>query len=167
MTKETKQKVVWALAGTSVASIAIVLMLSLLHAPEALFAPFFVIVLITGIAAVVGWGSGKKSARERDPDRKAIPAPLRRKVYQRAGDRCQFPGCGVTGRQSLHIHHVDMNHDRSVDEDNLIVVCPNHHNDIRNDPEITIRQVRAWAKGRYISTRRQRKTQNGGRSASQ
>jgi len=153
MTKETKQKVVLALGGTSVVSIALVLLFSLLHAPEALFAPFFVIFLITGIAAYIVWGSDKKSARERAPDRVTIPEPLKRKVYHRAGERCQFPGCSVTGPKGLHFHHVDMNREHSTDEDNLIVVCPNHHYDIHNNPEINIRQVRAWAKGSNRSTR--------------
>ncbi|MBI2170523.1 MAG: HNH endonuclease [Chloroflexi bacterium] len=72
---------------------------------------------------------------------------MRQKVLNRASGRCQYPGCPFRGR--LHVHHIDMNPSNSRDEENLIAVCPNHHDTIHKDTEVTQRQVRQWAHGQY------------------
>jgi hypothetical protein len=88
-------------------------------------------------------------------EREAVPRPIQRRVLARANHRCQFPKCEQQGRQRLDIHHVDMNPSNSRDEDNLIAVCPNHHREIHSDPDISMRQVRVWARRRARVTNSQ------------
>jgi 5-methylcytosine-specific restriction endonuclease McrA len=64
----------------------------------------------------------KETKKGGKPPRVPIPADVKKKVFQRAGYKCQL--CG----KSVHpeIHHI--NRDRSNNNPgNLIVLCPTHH----------------------------------------
>lgn len=57
---------------------------------------------------------------------RTVPGWLRRLVYQRAGGRCQYPGCGA--RRWLQVHHRQHWADGgTTDLDNLILICGFHH----------------------------------------
>lgn len=55
--------------------------------------------------------------------RKAIPQKLKNKLMY----DCAYTCC-ICQQRGGHIHHIDEDHSNST-EDNLIVVCPNHHDD--------------------------------------
>lgn len=107
-----------------------------------------------GISAVAAYFA-PKDEREHAFKRKKVPPAMQQKIFQRANNRCQYPGCEETGRRNLEVHHINMDPSDKDDEDNLIVVCPNHHKKIHNT-DIAGRQVRNWAKGQYQPTRRRR-----------
>jgi len=96
------------------------------------------------------------SAQSSYSERKAVPAALRRKIYSRARQKCQFPRCSELGSKRLDIHHIDMDPSNSADEDNLIAVCPNHHREIHNNSDHTTRRVRSWARNGDRSKQRSR-----------
>lgn len=94
-----------------------------------------------GFEAVADYFTGNSRAGS---ERKAVPRPIQRRVVARANARCQYPRCQETGRARLDMHHIDMNPANSHDEENLILLCPNHHRQIHSDSDISTRQVRSW-----------------------
>jgi hypothetical protein len=65
------------------------------------------------------------SPRENE-DERSIPPELRRKALERAGYRCQFPGCSM--RKMLDVHHrCFRSHGGGHELDNLCVLCRVHH----------------------------------------
>jgi hypothetical protein len=89
------------------------------------------------------------SGGESTLDRRPIPRALRQKILSTANNRCRFPGCQVRGRKNLHVHHIDMDPEKEPHEPDLIAFCPEHHQAAHHDQNVTIRQVRAWARGSY------------------
>ena len=135
--------------GISGASLAVIITLSVLSAPEAVFAPFIAIWVVTLIAGVGLWNASEDKKGVDGQGRKAVPPALRDLVFKRAGSGCQFPDCDEKGRSALVIHHVDMDRANSNDTDNLIAICPNHHAKLHNPSSgITIREVKEWVMGR-------------------
>ena len=123
-----------------------------------------IVVFLVGLGmALLREGPGKSEGSTEGRTRRPVPAPLRRKIFIRAGGRCQFRGCSVKGATRLHIHHIDMDRSNSNDEDNLIAICPNHHHEIHNDPSVTTLQVRAWARGRYVQRESKKRTKTASR----
>ena len=118
------------------------------------FAAIFGVVIAAAgfVWGLWGKGTGEDDNTDHWQERRAVPAGLRRKIYDRAKHRCQFPSCDVKGGKQLDVHHVNMDRSDSLDENNLIAVCPNHHREIHNSSAVTIPQVRNWARGRYGST---------------
>ena len=77
--------------------------------------------------------------------RTPIPIDVQRQVIGRAKSRCQWEWCKRHG--SLEIHHIDgkpSNHRLN----NLIYLCPNHHQDA-HDRRARTWQIHDWAKGKY------------------
>ena len=74
--------------------------------------------------------------------REPIPPDKRRKILQRARDRCENPDC----RQDVqpHIHHIDFNNSNN-NLNNLIALCPNCHQRA-HDGDFSFSQLRGWAK---------------------
>lgn len=88
-------------------------------------------------------------------ERKAVPPAIQKKVLTRASEACQFPDCQEKHRENLHIHHIDWKAKNSRDENNLIAVCPNHHNRIHRDRKTyTDSKVRSWARRRPAASTR-------------
>ncbi len=51
---------------------------------------------------------------------------MRRQALERAGYRCEVPGCAC--RTNLHVHHIQRRSQGGSDElSNLAVVCASHH----------------------------------------
>jgi len=63
----------------------------------------------------------------------------RRKVYQRDGHKCQYPGCRNRGR--IYAHHImkwaDYPHLR-FEVSNGITLCYEHHNKVKDDEDLYI-----------------------------
>jgi hypothetical protein len=141
----THERNAWLVAGLGVA--VMVIGAATIGGQAALLG---LLVFVGGLAwAILQQGAGDPNKSTEGNRRKPIPAGVRRKIYKRARGRCQYPGCTVTDRGILDIHHVDMDPSNSLDEENLMAVCANHHRKIHDDADISIRQVRQWMRGQY------------------
>ena len=147
MSEQNLQKARWILGGVSVTAFALILVLSVVKAPEALFPPLIGLCLIAGILAFLIWLFTQKGG-SKGTVRTPIPEALKRKMFARAGDRCQFQECPETGRSNLELHHIDMN-PSSNSESNLIALCPTHHHKAHTEQDITDTKLKAWAHGQY------------------
>ncbi|MBN1856927.1 MAG: HNH endonuclease [Dehalococcoidia bacterium] len=72
------------------------------------------------------------------------------RLRQAVGDRCENPFCKQPEHRGLHVHHiVPRSNPRSTNQlDNLIVLCPNCHDDAGHGrPSIAVQQT--WAQDRH------------------
>lgn len=109
----------------------------------------------TGDGSTSHWAQGMKH-------RAMIPSRVKKLLFAKSGGRCAFPGCafpvelsGLSLGHICHIHAIGPGGPRydperegaSWDEDNLIVLCPNHHEMVDRDPATYtadfLRQARA------------------------
>jgi len=73
----------------------------------------------------------------------------RQAALERDDGRCQFPGCNETeatlGR-NMHVHHiVPISQGGTHDLDNLVCLCPKHHNKCEGHPELLGKD--GWQRG--------------------
>ncbi len=69
---------------------------------------------------------------------------VRDRVKKRDHGRCRFPGCG---RTNVSLHHVLFRSqfpERKHDEENLICLCPEHHNLSKESPHQSDSWRRFW-----------------------
>src|SRR5688500_2743238 len=79
----------------------------------------------------------------------------RRAALERAGGRCQHPGCFRSSLGGpLHVHHVSYSRLGSERPEDLIVLCREHHEmadeqraeRVQRDRQAWLRRVDAWAR---------------------
>lgn len=80
--------------------------------------------LRTGLGEILTSVSVYFSEPTRTKRRTAIPLSIQRQVWRRANDTCEIPECTRFGR--LEFHHID-NNPTNHQPDNVIHLCPNHH----------------------------------------
>ena len=73
-------------------------------------------------------------------DREPVPPSSRKEIYIRSHSRCENEMCTHNG--SLHIHHIDGNHNNNK-LFNLIALCPNCH-DSAHRGKFTETQLHNW-----------------------
>ena len=84
----------------------------------------------------------QKSAIRKQAVRKRL------KLYRQAGGKCQLCHCKVSGRK-VQIHHVlpiDHFPELGADERNLMIVCPDCHREIHQNPFLNARLIKQRAR---------------------
>ncbi|WP_279115624.1 HNH endonuclease [Dehalococcoides mccartyi] len=84
--------------------------------------------------------------------REPVPNKIRKRVLERARNRCENHDCKYTGMPE--VHHIDGNNSNN-DFRNLIALCRNCHNDAGNGV-ITASQCRNWVKRDYFQMKNNR-----------
>jgi len=81
-----------------------------------------------------------------------LTAEERASIIRKVGNRCCFPRCKVTDPQLLEVHHITRIADEGTNkENNLIVLCANHHRKITDSKlgKAFLRQYSVAKKKRY------------------
>ena len=104
-----------------------------------------------GFEAIAEIFSSPPPEGEFTSERQAVKPGMRNWVIGRAQVRCQAPECEKRGRKNLHVHHIDMNHANSSDENNLIALCPDHHHEAhRPRSGVTPSRIRNGPHGKIL-----------------
>lgn len=94
--------------------------------------------------------------------RKEVPLPIKKAVFAKSMNKCAFPNChqqiideyGKVLGEICHIQGVNKNSARynpeltakqQISEENLILLCPNHHTIIdNNEGEFSVNVIKGW-----------------------
>jgi len=70
---------------------------------------------------------------------------IRRQVLRRDGYRCRVFGCEVRGARNLTVHHmIPRDEGGETYPENLITLCPKHHDEIEGTTARTSAQIQNW-----------------------